>query len=312
MGILGAPDVDWSIGLEGGRMDAAPGGVLRAQIGLRAREGLDARRVMAAFVGTEEYAYQEVERERGSRSTRRAWDTNELAKHEIQLLGPTRLAAGEARTLPVEFQVPPNVLPSLESGVLRVRWKLAAWIDVGGRDPQVEQVVIVPLIAAALPSMASLGTAEQVQLVAGGQPAGFWAQPAPLRAGQPFSGAVDVTTPLDLGNTRIELKLRVATLSGSGPGVASVAGDTVLAGLGWSTTSRQAVTEEQTLWRGALAEAAPVSGWRRYTFAGQLPLAPIVTAVFPHGAASAMLDVIVSRRLRPDEHITRPVAIVTG
>lgn len=312
MGILGAPDVDWSIGLEGGRLDVTPGGVLRAQIGLRPRDGLDARRVMAAFVGTEEYAYEEVDRDRQGSHTRRAWDTTELAKQEVQLLGPTRLGPGEARTLAVEFQVPPNVLPSLESGVLRVRWKLAAWIDVGGRDPQFEQALIVPLTAAALPSMASLGMAEQVQSVTGGQPVGFWAQPAPLRAGQPFSGVVDVTTPLDPGGTRIELKLHVSTLSGSGPGVASVAGDTIMAELGWSNTSRRPVTEDKTLWRGGLSETAPVSGWRRYAFSGQLPLAPIVTATFPHGAASAMLDVVVSRRLRPDQHITRPVAIVTG
>ena len=139
----------------------------------------------------------------------------------------------------------------------------------------------------------------------------FWAQPAPIRAGAPFSGAVDIAAPLDLGGTRLELKLNVTT--GSESSVAGEMGSVLLGAAGiWNDTQRS-VKESQVLWRGALAEVAPgAPGWRRYGFAGQLPLAPVVTAVYPHGVASAVLDIVRSRSFRPDAHITRPVIIVTG
>jgi hypothetical protein len=61
-----------------------------------------------------------------------------------------------------------------------------------------------------------------------------------------------------------------------------------------------------------LTNGGPAGAWHRYVFGGQLPLAPICTAVYPHGVATAQVDVITSRRLRPDAHIIRSVAIVTG
>jgi len=72
------------------------------------------------------------------------------------------------------------------------------------------------------------------------------------------------------------------------------------------------LNESQLLWQGPLTDGGPLGAWRRYLFAGQLPLAPVVTAAFPHGIARASFDVVSSRRLRPDAHIIRPVAIVTG
>jgi hypothetical protein len=80
-----------------------------------------------------------------------------------------------------------------------------------------------------------------------------------------------------------------------------------------TSTDRRVVEESQSLWKGGLMEtASPGGGWRRYAFSGALPLAPTITAVFPHGTATATLDVIISRRLRPDGHIVRPAVIIDG
>jgi hypothetical protein len=306
-GILGAPAVDWSITLDGGRMDAPAGSPLRAIVSLRPRQSIDARRVMAALVGTEEYKYSERTMTQRSNSSTTTWGDSEQHRQEIQLIGPGPIGAGELRSGPVEFLVPPDASPSLESNVLRMRWKLIAWIDVGGRDPKIEQSVMVPLTTAQLDPGDAASMGPQVQTVMDGQPVSIWAQPAPIRAGAPFSGAVDVTTPLSLSDTRVELKLNVSSrMSGGIPGA------TLLALAGFSSTAENGLSETQVLWRGSLTDGGPAGALRRYLFGGQLPLAPIVTAVYAHGVATATLDVIISRRLRSDVHITRPVAIVTG
>jgi hypothetical protein len=339
-GILGAPEVDWAVTLDGGRLDVSPGGLVRATISVRPHGGLNARRVMAALVGTEEYAYDEVEHEREGSNRGRKWGSSETWRQEVQLQGPGAIGPGEVRSFPVQLAMPVNALPSLESQALRMRWKLTAWIDVGGRDPSFDQAIVVPLTASAvvqpptqmatpvpptpvpgsipLPTgivpgafpgtpQANPALAEQFQSVADGRPFVFWAQPAPLRGGAPFSGALDVTSPIDLGSAHLELKFTSATsMSGGLPGA------TLLGAVGFSSSSQQSVSETQVLWRGSLDETAAVPGWHRYLFAGQLPLAAIVTAAFPHGATTAIFDLTLSRRLRPDAHFIRTVVIVDG
>ncbi len=307
-GILGAPDVDWMITIEGGRMDAPAGSTIRATIALRPKGNIDARRVMAALVGTEEYQYREREIRSSGTSSTTHWSSNELHRQELQLSGPGQIGAGDLRSGPVEFTVPADAAPSLESSILCIRWHIAAWIDVGGRDPKAERQVIVPLTTAQL-NPADAGTmGPQVQVPVDGQPVSFWTQPAPLRAGATFSGALEMATPIPLNDVRIDLKLNVATR----PGGTGAVGATLLAIAGLNTTADNGISESQLLWRGALTDGGATEGWHRYLFAGQLALSPIVTAIFPHGIATATLDVVTSRRLRPDAHIIRPVAIVTG
>ena len=307
MGIFGGSQVDWTLELDGGSVIARPGGPFRARIGFRPRGGIEARRIMAALVGREEYAVEIVDHDQSGRSTNRRRETSELWRQEVPLAGPGRIAPGETRATVVEFAIPPDAPPSFEGGALNVRWTLEAWIDVGGRDPRVEQ----PLIVAAV--VASSGTnepasGERVDAELEGRPCVLWLQPAPLRTGAPFSGAVDVTAPLDVGSTRVDLNLIVATVGEGG-----IAGAVLLGKLGMTSSSRNGVTETRTLWRGKLGEV-PISspGWHRYAFTGQLPAVSIVTAMFPHGSVTGVIDVVGSRRLRPDVHVTRPVSIVTG
>ena len=78
MGLFGSTDVDWTVALEGGRMDVAPGGVVRATISLRPRSAIEPRRILASLVGSEEYAYEEVEHGRDG------------SKLEEPMFGPSR------------------------------------------------------------------------------------------------------------------------------------------------------------------------------------------------------------------------------
>jgi hypothetical protein len=210
----------------------------------------------------------------------------------------------------VEFAIPADAAPSLDTDILKMRWRLVAWLDVGGRDPKIEQQLIVPLTVAQLTPADATGMGAQVQAAIEGQPATFWANPAPLQAGQPFSGALDVATPFPAADSHVELKLNVSTqMSGGIPGA------TLLALAGFSSTTQNGINASKLLWRGPLTDggpAGPAGPWHRYVFSGQLPLAPICTAVYPHGVATAQFDIVTSRRLRPDTHVVRPVAIVTG
>ena len=308
---IGAPDVDWSVALADGRIDAQPGGRVSATVSLRPRGPLDARRIMASFSGTEEYAYERETRDSEGRSTSREWSTNELWKQEVQLSGPARIGARETRALEVGFDVPPDAAPSFESGVLRVRWRLAAWVDVGGRDPRVEQLLVVPVQQAALAGLDPFAFQEQVPVIAAGAQAAIWVQPAPLRAAAPFSGVVDSAVPLDPGRTAVEIKLTVATLVGSAEGAGASVGGYLLGKVGLPNSADSGVSETVVVSRSGIAEVAPPPGWRRYAFGGQIPPG-VVTAVFPHAAATATVDVVVSRAMRRDDHIVRPVAIVIG
>ena len=266
---------------------------------------------MSSFTGSEEYAYERETRDSDGRSTSREWATTELWQQETQLSGPTWIATGETRTIDVGFDVPPNAAPSFESGILRVRWRLAAWLDVGGRDPRVEQPVIVPVHPAAVAGLGPAAFQEYLPVTADATPAGILVQPAPLRAGAPFSGAVDSAVPLDLGRTAVEVRLTVATLVGSVEGAGSSAGGYLLGKLGMPNTAESGVSETSVLSRSGLMEVPPPPGWRRYAFGGHLPPG-VITAIFPHATATATVDVIVSRPMRRDDHIVRPIAIVIG
>ena len=306
MGFLGAPDVDWSIALDAGQGVVVPGSTLRATITLRPHQNLEARRVIAALIGTEEYRYSEREFDDGESTTHQRWGSAEVGRQELQLMGPGTIAGGQPMGGPVELAVPATATPSFESRILHVRWKLAAWVDVGGRDPKAEQPIAVAMTAAQLAAGDAALMGPQVQVASDGQQASFWAQPAPLIAGAPFSGALDVMAALPLSDVRAELKLNVATRVGGG-----VPAATLLAIAGISSTSGKGDTDSQVLWSGGLTDGGMVGAWHRYLFAGQVPPG-VVTSVFPHGSATATLDIVISRRLRRDSHITRPVAIVTG
>ena len=311
MGIfgMGAPQVDWSVAFAGGRIDVQAGGRVEARVSIRPRNPLEVRRIMASFRGSEEFAYERETRDSDGRSTSRERETTELWKQELQLSGPAWIAAGETRTIDVGFDVPPNAPPTFESRILRVRWSLAAWVDVGGRDPRVEQPVIVTVHPAALAGLGPAAFQEYLPVTAGATPAGILVQPAPLRAGAPFSGAVDSAVPLDPGRTAVEVKLTIATLAGSVESAGSSAGGYLLGKLGMPSSADSGVSETSVLSRSGLMEVAPPPGWRRYAFGGHLPPG-VFTAVFPHATATASVDVVVSRPMRRDDHIVRPVAIV--
>ena len=301
--------VEWQVELASATGAFRPGDEVAGTIRYLPKGAISPRAIRAALVGVEEYTHEVLERRTGtsSRSGGTQWQrrrfTDEVFRQEVELSGPTSLAA-QAGEFAVRFSLPPDALPSFDGGVLDLRWQLRAWMDVGGKDPATERDIIVVAgkdrLAPADPALAPSASDPQAQ-------ANIYVEPAPLAAGQPFRGYLETAEQLDLRSARVELKQRVETTGGTGGGVSITLNTSVL-----STGGRRNVADERVLWAGALAPMEGGTAGQRYQFAGQLALAPIGTVVLPHGFATARLDIVISRRLMPDRHITRPVAIVTG
>jgi hypothetical protein len=308
--------VEWAVELEDQRAAFLPGETVRGTVRMNVSRAIEARAVIATLSGTEEYQYEVTERV-GSGNSRidREWAAEQLANAEVQLLGPTSLAAGDSRSLPFELAIPADAPPSFESGVLRIRWQLDVRIDTSGGDPSVQQQLTVRrpadvLLAAGAAGGADAGAGLLAERVTGSEDGTDYAitlQPSPLQGGLAFTGIVETREGLELGTTRVELKLRVWTNAAGGWGI----GIELPGGLRMESKATRSVNETRTLWSGPLTEIEAGEGGRRYSFSGTLPSAPTPTLVVPHGSADALIDVVISRRLRRDIHYTRPVAIAT-
>ncbi len=303
--------VEWQVELASPTGVYRPGDEIAGRLRYRAQGNIQVRSIKAALVGSEHYVYQVRERRTssiGSSRERRSewerrWFSDDLYRQEIDLAGPTSLAAQTPGEHPFSFRLPAEAAASFDSDVLRMRWQLRAWMDVGGRDPSTERDVYVVLTREALraPEAALQPTAGDAQ----GQ---IYVEPVPIMAGQPFRGYVETTEQLDLRGVRVELKLHAQTSGGTGAGIDISLNDS-LVNLGGG---RRAVSGERIVWTGGLAGPTAGQAGNRYEFGGALPPGPLVTLGLPHGYSSATLDIVISRRLMPDRHISRPVPIING
>lgn len=309
MGLGGILDSggDWTLEIEGGKDEAVPGGSLRGTASFVASRRLQARGVAAALVAREVYAYEVTDRSaRGESRVDRRWESSDAWREELALQGPRVMEAGSRHSFPFEFSLPTDAAPSFHSGVLRLEWRLSVSIDVGGRDPSVERELIVPLTAQASEGVDPTAFQERIQATDDADPFAISIQPRPLVPGAPFQGSIETTEELDPDKTRVEIKLVVSTDYSTG---GFDVGLDLGGGVRVESLARRAVHEVRAIWAGTLTGPEGGEGLRRYTFAGQLTDEPVATIVLPHGSARAMVDVIVDRRLRPDVHYTRPVAI---
>ena len=309
--------VDWQIELASPAGAFRPGDDVAGRVRYTPKGNMQPRSIRVALTGSEHYAY--LERERGSsvsigsrRSSvdrsewEREWYHDALFHQEAEVSGPTQLSGGTPGEFGFQFRLPPDALPSFDSSILRLRWQVRAWMDVGGRDPSTERDIYVIGGGDRLnePEQALAPTVTDMQANAT-----IYVEPLPLVAGQLFRGYVESPEQLDVGSTRVELKQQVATTGARG----GIAGDFDLSTGNLSLGGRQRNTsEDRVLWAGPIAPMGAGPTGQRYQFQGQLPLAPIGTVTLPHGDASALIDIVISRRLVPDRHIARPVAIVTG
>jgi hypothetical protein len=233
-----------------------------------------------------------------------------VGRQEIHLSGPGRFASGKAARHDFELTIPPGAPPTFESDILRLTWLLEVKFDVGGRDPSVEQAIVVlqpaELVQAAGTSLGGFALAPRAEGSQDGKSYTIELEPAPLLLGAPFQGAFEFPEGID-SNARVELKVRVETIVGGGVDVSFHGRGNVML-----TGGRRDVDETITIWSGGLSDAGQAAGGRRYTFGGTLPAQAVPTVQLPHGRSQAVLEVIVPKRFRPDTRFSRDVALASG
>jgi hypothetical protein len=306
LGKLTGGGVDWTLQLEVPAAVYRPGEAVRGAVSLTPQRDIDTRALVISLIGTEQYRYVERVNSGGHVGSEDRVETDELARQDVPLGGAARLSAGQSISVPFQLVVPHAAPPSFQTRTLECTWKLEAKLDVGGRDPSVERLVTILQPASAL--MASPGgvaVAPRSEGSRDGAPFAIWLEPVPLLLGAPFRGTIDLARPLEGDDVRMELNVEVEAGGGFGTG-ASLA---VAAVLG---TGRDNASETVAVWRGTVTPGGAGAGWYRYTFSGTLPAQLVPTVELPHGRARASLQLVVSRRLRPDTRYAREVALATA
>jgi hypothetical protein len=248
--------------------------VIRADVSVRALARLEPRKTTVALIGQ---AWRIVEGKYGG-----YWVPYDLDRVETVLQDGTPIEAGQELTHRLEHQLPATAAASLDTPTFRILWQVAAWMDFpAAYDPrcQTEFVVIsdVDLLRAMDPS--SLAESLTVATKWGGQ-APFRVTPAPLVAGQPFGGSVDLDHSLAVAEARVELRL--------------------------------AVPHHEVLVGHATLTAGPTApNWYRYDFTGVVDAAQFASGPVDDRQLRASLDLVVPRPLLSDHHVIRPVAIST-
>ena len=284
--------VDWQVELE--RETVLPGTVVRGRVTLTPRGRLETRSCVAALIATEQWKYQQTERDsEGHTRTVTRTRTEELRRLPVQLLPATVLEAGQSRTLDFEVPVPPTGPASFEGDVSRLTWDLEVKLDMaGGVDPAAVTPVIVlqptGLLSAGAVNTGQFGLWEQVEGSTG--PIGYrlGLKPVPLCIGRPFTGSLELGADIGgrLREVRLELKVRAeATVSGG-------------------------LSEEHLLFAGRLPSDGGLRAGR-HDWSGTVETRWLPSIDLPHGRARARFDIVIDRPLARDEHLSRDVALAS-
>jgi hypothetical protein len=296
--------VQWTLALQSPVV--RPGDAIVGAVSFIPERDIDARGLIVSLVGTERYRYTERTNRSGSMSSNSREDTNDIVRQDVPLDGPNRYPARQPVQRNFQLAVPPMAPPTFESSNLGVKWRLEVRLDTGGRDPSTEQPVIILEPAGRVASQrAGLPVAPRFDGTDDGRPYAVWLDPAPLILGAPFSGAIDLTQPLEGGDVRVELKVDVE--AGSGFGTVGSLTSAIILGSGDSNSHESVV-----VWRGPVSPGVGAAGWYRYVFQGTLPQTPVPTLDVPHGKAHATFALVVPRRMRPDVRYAREIALATG
>jgi SpoOM protein len=284
----------WRLDLE--RQDVLPGTTLRGTLAMEALGETDGSAVIAALIATEQWQVDERTTDgHGGSQTRTVTHTAELQRLPVRVAGPTRLASGERREIPIEVPVPPLGPATLEATVSRLTWELEAKLD---RAAQLDPAIVAPvrvlqptaLLRAGVVRVGEFGLYESADSATSDARASVEIKPMPICTGAPIDVRLTIDTrgPLDLQGIRAELRVAVKATVSSGR------------------------REELTVWVGRLAGPGRFGGAAQtLSFHADIPAAYLPTIELPHGRTDATFHVILARAWERDPHLIRDVAICT-
>lgn len=289
----------WSVHVE--PLVLLPGRTATASITYTPVRDHPSRGVRVVLRCVERYRYdrtQTVSSAGGGTTTRRVTrtGTEELARLEVAVAGPTTFVKGQAQSWAVTFEVPGLGPATFEGDVLRCDWTLTATVDIAmAIDEQIEVAVPVAqpmaLLRAGVVATGMYGLFEEAPANLDAHPAQVRLDPVPISLQSPFSGAFTVETAVPLAVQEVRLELRV------------IADVTVSGGH----------HEEIVVWRGGLEAAAQTFGGAltEHPFQADAAGAWTPSIDLPHGRARGQFHVILALAWEPDIHYVRDVALAT-
>ena len=305
LGKLTGGGVDWDVALTDAGAGLLPGATVHGRARFTVKRDIDSRAVIAALIGTAEWKV-EVSRRGSDRQveTDSRWNSEDLGRAESRLSGPARYTNGQTTELEFALTLPPGAPPSVDTGVLRVKWELEVKLDVGGADPSANIPVRVVLPVASVQASGSALGLTALSARSDSADAAIEISPVPLVAGKPFTGVVE--TGEALKNARIEIKLEAQVTGRDGALAGALQRDLL------NISSERGQSETKSVWVGELRDGGAGPRGRRFEFSGVLPADASPTVQLANGRTTATVDVVVSRRFMPDRHLVRDVAIASG
>lgn len=282
--------VDWSINLERDRV--VPGTVVRGRVVINPSRRLETRGCIASLIGTEQWKYQDTERDaQGNTQTVVRTRRQEARRLPVALMAATTLVPGNEVGLDFEVPVPPLGPATFEAEVARMTWQLELKLDMaGGLDPSVAVPIVVlqptGLLSAGVVNTGQWGLWEQVEGSLGEASYKLALKPVPLCIGQPFSGRLELDRDVGgrLREVRLELKVHAEATVSRG-----LSEDLVLL--------RQPIQGLTSLAAGA------------HELSSVVPETWLPSVDLPHGRGRARLEVIGDRPWAPDDRLVREVAL---
>jgi hypothetical protein len=285
--------VAWELELE--RTDLLPGRLVAGRVTLTARDGITSRRLLVTLRGREHWRY-EVSRtdSEGRTHTERHTGREDLPAIPVQIAEALTLTPGEARTFDFELPGPSLGPPTVEAEVAGVTWWVEAKLDIeGGFDSSIEAPVRVvqptSLLRAGVVRTGALGLYGVAEVT--GEPISgtIILDPVPLVAGESFTGLVTLHLAGEIAVRAIRAELKVHV----------------------EATVSRGLDETIVAWSAEIAAPGRVSGEQEIAFAGWLEPRTPPSATLPHGRTAARLEIILDIPWRPDQRLTRDVAVAS-
>lgn len=284
--------VDWRLELD--RDALLPGRLVTAKVSVMSHGTVDARALIVALRAIEHWQYEVTTTDaNGHTSSHTETRRQQLVFEPVQLAGEVHLGPGETHDWSFELPVPPLGPATLEARVAGLSWTVLAKLDLpGGFDSSIERPVRVlqptALLRAGAVHVGEFAMYAAADVGADGVSGSVAMDPAPLCAGEPFHGIINLHSARarKLQEIRVEIRVQVKATVSSG------------------------LKETITAWMGVI-RADSLEGDRTIEIDGRLDGPSLPSIELPHSQTEATLHVILATAFAPDPHLIRDIAIAT-
>ncbi len=268
-----------------------PGETIQARVNVVGEKDLKIQQGRIAFIYSEEFQVRERHTETDSdgdrhQTTRTVWRKDERQLNQNVFLPETTIAGGSNQNFDFTFQIPPNVPPSVNGSIVRIKWLVKATLDrrLAGD--------VEALTELSVPSMAPSEHADKGQYGSSNEPADadlqFLLPGKEFVLGETIAGTLSITPQKEFDVNEVRLAL--------------IQRENVPQDLG------NVQTQEQTLKLSnqvKLQPGQPLS----LPFNVALPTTGLPSTQTPHSSITWLLVGTLARRLRKDTFVEETISV---